>query len=469
MTVLSSEMIMAVINQRTLSAFMPKVESYTILFSILILFNMTTLFSEPLFQDDFSDPYFTTVSWILNDPYNCTMTFSENGIVLKNLHQFNSIIALHSLSKKYRNFSISTTISSESAGSGIFFNITTDQSGKINGYAALISFEKVELLKFSSGSHTTLASHTSTFIKSSDNVLTVSRKDSLILLFCNGYFLYSYCDNELPPGDCAMMIQPRSTTVFSNFEFQTAPLDSLSFKPFIDSFDKPPSFGWRKSGNGFSSIVDSSLEITTSLYENFLYTIDQPMDGFQLATDFLPKKMVSNDSSTCGLVITALKNKTDDSAVCIRIGFNGNRICILDGISSCSLIKSVLDTQDSTWERLQLIYENSLLRFYCDDNLFFESTIILNVTSAGLYSSKGSVARFDNFTLERPGVTVATHKNTTSFLPAGKVPLIKRVDQIFRTDLLGRSYHSLYENTGKKPAALMVHNNRKYISFTTFR
>lgn len=455
-------MIIAGILQPVLHRSM-RVDTHLIMLSFLVLLNVLTVFSEPLFHDDFSNSYFTSTSWILNDPNNGTMTFSENDITLKNSHQYNSIILLHSLSKKYQNFSISTHIVSESAGCGIFFNVNT-QAGKINGYAALISFEKVELLKFSSGTHTTLASQSSPFIKSSDNVLTVSRKDSLMLLFCNGFFLYSYCDNELPPGDCAIMIQPRTTTVFSDFEFRSAPLDSVSFKPFFDNFNKPHYFGWRKSGSGFSSIVDSSLEMTAHQNERLQYTIDQPMQSFKLVTDFLPKKISDPDSSACGIVIMAYDNKNSDSSICIRVGYTSDQTYSVEGLPEVNMLKNILKSEDSTWKQLRLIYDNSLLRFYCDDNLCFESDITLRFKSAGLFSSKGSVVRFDNFTLERlePAVTIRNVSKSGNETHA--VLLTDKSNKIVWTDLMGRSISTLDVKHSHRIPILMLNDKNKRFS-----
>jgi hypothetical protein len=442
---------------------MRRAGKHLIVLSFLILFNVPTVLSGPLFHDDFSDPYFTAISWILNDPNNGVMTFSENGISLKNSHLYNSIILRHSLSKKYQSFSISTHILSESAGCGIFFNVTT-QAGKINGYAALISYEKVELLKFSSGTHSTLASHSSPFIKSSDNVLTVSRKDSLILLFCNGFFLYSYCDSELPPGDCAIMIQPRTTTVFSNFEFRSTPLDSVSFRPFSDNFSKPHFFGWRKSGSGFSSIVDSSLEMTANTNERLHYTIDQPMQSFKLVTDFLPKKINDTDSSACGIVIMAYDTINSDSSICIRVGCNSDQLYSVEGLPEGTILKKVLKTEDSAWKQLRLIYDNSLLRFYCDNNLCFEADIPLRIKSAGLFSSKGSVVRFDNFTLERLEDAVTVRNVSKYVTPAHSSLLPDNTTRVVWTDLMGRSISTLDTKRSHRCPVLIVHNRGKRLS-----
>jgi hypothetical protein len=396
------------------------------------------------------------------------MTFSDNGLILKNLHQYNSILLLHSLSKKYKNFSITTTIASESAGSGVFFNITTDQLGHFNGYAALISFEKVELLKYSSGSHTTLASHSSTFIKPSDNVLTVSRKDSLFLLFCNGYFLYSCCDKELPPGDCAIIIQPRSTTLFSNFEFQSTPLDSSSFKPFIDNFDKPISFGWRKSGSGTNLIVDSSLEIATSAYQQFFYTIDQPMQRFQMQTDFCQKSSKINDSSMCGITMTATLHENPDSLILIQIGFDNKKELVCKGIPDFKPINAIDSSiKDSTWKHLQVLYDHTTMSFYCNGHLLFESLQSFNIKSAGLFSSNGPIARFDNFSLKGMENPVSVHYVYQQINKAYKTTYCNIPNQTAWHDLLGRTVNLQPLTSRTSASILMINNIRKQLNINT--
>ncbi len=431
---------------------------FLIFISVFLFFS--TSVSEPVFRDDFSSPYFTAISWLLNDPQNASMTISNQNLSLKNSHQYSSIIALHSLSKKYHTFTISTTIVSESAGSGLFFNVTTDQTGKINGYGALLSFDKIELVKFVSGSHTTLASQASTFIKSCDNVLTVSKKDSLMQVFCNGYFLYSCIDGELPAGDIALMVQPRSSTLFGDFEFVSTTLDSVSFKPFIDNFDTPLIFGWRKSGYGTTTNVDSTLEIRTNSFQQFLYTIDQPMNNFQLETDICQKNVVSSDSATCGIAIMAFTGNDFDSTRCIRIGFNHQQNLTITGLTSNDIVKSVSQIYklDSTWKRLKLIYNNSVLRLYCNDHDCIELSTRLYVKGAGLFSSRGPVVRFDNFSLKGSDFAVSVNRNRTPFtnqITGNHLNCIS--NQVIWSDLLGRS-RQIQSGTEKNAASMLLNN-----------
>ncbi|HEX2959311.1 MAG TPA: hypothetical protein VHO70_20930 [Chitinispirillaceae bacterium] len=436
------------------------------LFSMPFFFTLTMLSAEPVFRDDFSSPYLTLVSWLLNDPQNSSMTISDQNLNLKNLHQYNSVIALHSLPQKYPSFTISTTILSESAGSGLFFNVATDQAGKINGYGTLLSFDKVEVVKFASGTHTTLASNTSTFIKPYDNVLTISKKDSLMMIFCNGYFLYSCIDGELPAGDIALIVQPRSSTLFGDFEFLSTPLDSLTFKPFIDNFDKPAIFGWRKSGSGIATNVDSALEMRTNSFQQFLYTINQPMNSFQLETDICQQNVVNSDSSRCGVVLTAYINNNFDSISCILIGFDHQQNLTITGITGTEIIKpaSEIYRQDLTWKRLKLIYENSVLQFFCDDRTCIQLFTPLSVNSAGLFSSKGPVVRFDNFSLKGGGYQVS-EGNNHRFL-SNNISAIHSSDlsySVLWSDLLGRSCQ-IHSGTPKCAASLFVNNlNQKKI------
>lgn len=435
------------------------------LFFASFLLTITTLSAEQVFRDDFSSPYFTAISWLLSDQQNATMSISNQNLNLKNLHQYNSVIALHSLSKKYPSFTISTTIISESAGSGLFFNVTTDQSGKINGYGALLSFDKIEIVKFISGSHTTLASQGSTFIKPSENVITLSKKDSLMQIFCNGYFIYSCTDGELPAGDIALMVQPRSSAIFGDFEFLSTPLDSSSFKPFIDNFNTSSIFGWRKSGSGTNANVDSTLEIRTNSSQQFLYTIDQPMNNFQLETEICQKNVVNSDSATCGVVITACTGNNLDSAHCIRIGFDHKQNLTITGLTATEVIKSVSEIYkpDSTWKRLKLIYDNSLLRLYCDDHSCIELSTRLYVKGAGLYSSRGPVVRFDNFSLKGADNEVVVR--TINPLIKNQVTGVKITTPIIWSDLLGRS-GKFQPGTPKCAATLFLNtqNQKKIIA-----
>jgi hypothetical protein len=431
-----------------------------LLFFTSFILITTTLLAESVFRDDFSSPYFTTISWLLSDQQNAVMTVSNQSLNLKNAHQYNSIIAFHSLSKKYREFTLSTTILSESAGSGLFFNVTTDQSGKINGYGALLTFDKIELVKFSSGSHTTLASQASTFIKQYDNVLTVSKKDSLMQIFCNGYFLYSCIDGELPEGDIALMVQPRSSTLFGDFEFLSTPLDSTSFKPFIDNFDTLVIFGWRKSGNGITTNVDSTLEIQTNSFQQFLYTIDQPMNSFQLETDIFQQNIVNNDSAACGVAITAFTGNNFDTSRCIRIGFDHKQNLTITGLTSDAIIKSVsqIYRHDSTWKRLKLTYNNPVLRLYCDGQDCIELSTHLHVNGAGLFSSRGPVVRFDNFLLRGTAdvVSVTNHPpftNQISWIQPSNISA-----PVIWSDLLGRKEQ--YQTGTPKCATSLLLNNR---------
>jgi hypothetical protein len=438
------------------------------LFFTSVFLIMTSPAAEPIFRDDFSSPYFTAISWLLSDPQNAVMSIANQDLTIKNLHQYNSIIALHSLSKKYRNFTMSTTILSESAGSGLFFDVTTDQTGKINGYGALLSFDKIEIVKFSSGSHATIASQSSTFIKSYENVLTVSKKDSLMQVFCNGYFLYSCIDGELPAGDIALMVQPRSSTLFGDFELLSTPLDSSSFKPFIDNFNTPVIFGWRKSGNGTTTNVDSTLEIRTNSSQQFLYTIDQPMNCFQLETDICQQNVVNSDSAACGVAITTYTRNNSDSIHCIRIGFDRKQNLTITGLGSNDITKSVsqIYKPDSNWKRLKLVYDNSVIRFYCDNHSCIEITTPLSVKGAGLFSSRGPVVRFDNFSLTGDGNKVSVGKNYS--------PLKNQIfcihsanisNPVIWSDLLGRS-GQFRSGIPKCAATLLLnnHNQKKIIA-----
>jgi hypothetical protein len=426
---------------------------------------MTTSAAEPIFRDDFSSPYFTAISWLLSDPQNAVMSITNQDLTIKNLHQYNSVIALHSLSKKYCNFTISTTILSESSGSGLFFDVTTDQTGKINGYGALLSFDKIEIVKFSSGSHTTLSSHSSTFIKPSENVLTVSKKDSLMQIFCNGYFLYSCIDGELPAGDIALMVQPRSSTIFGDFEFLSTPLDSSSFKPFLDNFNTPVIFGWRKSGNGTTINVDSTLEMRTNSSQQFLYTIDQPMNCFQLETDICQQNVVNSDSAACGVAITAYTSNNSDSIHCIRIGFDRKQNLTITGLGGNDIIKSVsqIYKADSTWKRLKLLYDNSVIRFYCDDHSCIELSTPLSIKGAGLFSSRGPVVRFDNFSLKGGGNEVSVGNNCHPFAnQATTIHSANISNPIIWSDLLGRS-GQFRSGIPKCAATLLLNNHNQKI------
>jgi hypothetical protein len=47
----------------------------------------------------------------------------------------------------------------------------------------------------------------------------------------------------------------------------------------------------------------------------------------------------------------------------------------VEGLPEGTILKKVLKTEDSAWKQLRLIYDNPLLRFYCDNNLCFEADI----------------------------------------------------------------------------------------------
>jgi hypothetical protein len=397
------------------------------------------------------------------------MVYTDNGVLLTNRHSVNSLIALHSYTRKPETFSVSVTIDSGGAGSGLFFNVNRDNSGRFSGYAVVVSYGKVELIKFNQGAISTLASHSSSFIKEKQNRLSVGKSTEHINVFCNGYYLYTVDENQLSPGDCALMVQPLSSALFNEFNVTSQVYDSLTFPEFIDNFDRMSGFGWKKSGNGIIGIKDSALNIITGNYQNCRYGLELPLRSFSLTTLIRFEK--GNDSSFYGMYLFLTQSSGSEKQGIISFGLNRKGVFrAFDEMDSIVFVSKRHDTSEhvdtDTPDTLLIVHNNNKISCFLNRSTIYESTVPGMIKGAGVFSSCGLNVCFDNFKLSCDEVNQETSAETSLEYRYVVRNYIYMSTFNVHTDLLGRVYSvNLSQGRSNKHAAVSTRatKHRTYV------
>jgi hypothetical protein len=170
----------------------------------------------------------------------------------------------------------------------------------------------------------------------------------------------------------------------------------------------------------------------------------------------------------CGITMTATLPEKPDSLLLIQIGFDNKKELVCKGISNFNSIKPIDSSIiDSSWKRLQVLYDHTTLSFYCNGHLVFESLQSFNIKNAGLFSSKGPIARFDNFSLKGIEYPVSVNIDHQKINNVYKTSYYNIPYQTIWHDLLGRAVN-LQPPTSRTPASfLIVNKTRKYMNINT--
>lgn len=415
-----------------------------------------SLSAATLFQDNFSDELYSRMGWLVSSQDDSSLSFSSQGMMLTNSQTYNSMIALHTMSIKPSEFSISASIVKGSPASGIFFNVNRNNSGSYNGYAAVVTLGKVEVIKFINGSSVIIASHATPFVKSTCNTLSINRQKENIMVFCNGYYLYTVKDSDYSSGDCALMVQPRSSAVFRHFEVNSQIIDTLHFPDFIDNFDNNTSFGWRKSGSGDIEVDDSLLKITTGSLQQCTYGVYFPINHFNCKAVF--RWDTGSDSSLYGIFLRTLSPANGTSQQIVKLGLNKMGEIKFANVSDSVLVSMkrgsgiLKNSSYQEWDTIEIDRWNNALRWSINGVTLIQTSIADEIRGVEVFCGQKLNISIDNFDLKCSELLTEISNSQSKLVPFKSQFSSKTIGKF---DILGRSSKDISRKSGFAPVLLI--------------
>ncbi|MBD3347240.1 MAG: hypothetical protein GF401_19470 [Chitinivibrionales bacterium] len=224
-----------------------------LLFSLLLAGNSVA--QEPLFYDDFSaghgewvilsgNPQLSTSGDVL------TVTNSENSYaIIKHdtlLHDFTFSISINAKTAPYTNLGVCFCLNDQ--GQGYYAAINNSQQFSI------VVMHTGKLLYAAPNSH----------IKPADNILTVSKYNGNISIYCNGHFCATVEDTADCSGDIALLVPGSTTAEFDDATITNVPVTTDPIGCFADNFDDGDFTGWYTKTNDIEvSAANNAMQLST--------------------------------------------------------------------------------------------------------------------------------------------------------------------------------------------------------------
>lgn len=392
-------------------------------------------FSDTIFVDYFSNEPVSFKNWKPISTHENMFTIENNGAKLNNQDDIFCGFALYKMNQSLSEFTFSASISARSPGAGLFFCIS-QTTGFFSGYAVIIGYDALYLLKYNPDGVKIEKTMKTPFIKPDSNKLQISRNGNLCNTFCNGYFSGSFTISE-NGSDFALIVQPSTEAIFDNIVIENRFKDSTSSECFYDDFSTKNSFGWSVTEFAQNTRTDTAFIIKTKNRENYFSFVPIPLNNFNIKAI----SSLQNLSDTILFGIYLRVNKIDSISNYL-FGICGDNNYIT-GFSE-GLVKkgNNLMEYDTVliFDTLEIKNEDNTFSFSANGNIIKSCNIYGDVLGAGIFVSENLEVHFYEFSLQNlcdnseNEETVYTTSEHTSNINELRISDSKRC-----FDLLGRT------------------------------
>jgi hypothetical protein len=230
-----------------------------------------------LFSDDFQDAATSKAKW--HFPDSVTSAYSNGAVTLSNKDSKYMWFVTHSMPAKKATFTLSATItltSSASDGVGLVCCNTNDTSGI---FVELGKLQNLYAKKFSLSGQPEVLNVFNSFISTSRNVITISKKESVFTIICNNNLIGNFIVTDplfAAGGDIGVVLPPKSSATFDNFIMTDDPTTGYVKSCFADDFNDADITGWYtylingtyQSGGGKFAVSNADAQYSGLLYVN---------------------------------------------------------------------------------------------------------------------------------------------------------------------------------------------------------
>lgn len=290
---------------------------------ILMCWAVGSIFGE--FADDFSEPSLSNTSWIKNTD-DITVQFDNGTCHITNPDTTFVAFISHSFPEdaKPSTFTISgkVTLDSPEMGAGFIYcmSLTTIATGY---YLTLREGNNVVVNTIdASGSGEVVFNMHSPFLTAGTNILTVSKKDSVSNIFCNGRYLGTFTDKSFNDGDIALLVANKSGAVFDDIVMTDSFLPVVLPTCFSDDFSDGNLIGWGRFGSADASVQveNEALHLTTSTGQTIYQQFNMSLTGFVMQVTITHRS--GSNANMYGLFVSG--DGTDQVPIA-GFGIAGNR------------------------------------------------------------------------------------------------------------------------------------------------
>jgi hypothetical protein len=220
---------------------------FTALIFFLAFAFVTHTQAAALFSDDFQDSAASKSKWIF--PGEVTSTFGNGAVTLANADPDFMWFVTHNFASKSPTFTLSATITFRSGEGAGLVCCKTDYNGIVVTLGNNQNLLVYKMIKNSKDQieQTELLNVFNSFINTTSNVLTVSKRESTLNFFCNNNFIGSVSVTEplfTGGGDIAMVIPSKASSIFDNVVMTDEFLQGSKRTCFSDDFNDADVNGW---------------------------------------------------------------------------------------------------------------------------------------------------------------------------------------------------------------------------------
>jgi hypothetical protein len=214
-----------------------------------------------LFQDNFQDSAATKANWIF--PSAIKRQFIGGALNVQNTDATYLWYVSHNFSAKAATFSLSATITFPSSNvndAGIAFCMT--------GSTGITLWVGPSQNMYVYKDTVLLLNVMNSFIKTTSNIVTISKKDSVFNILCNGAFISSFsCSDSkyITGGDIGLAVASKTTFTVDDVIMTDQFTTGAPRTTFNDNFTSGNTEGWYLSTlNGTASVSSGSLTIANN-------------------------------------------------------------------------------------------------------------------------------------------------------------------------------------------------------------
>jgi hypothetical protein len=175
-----------------------------------------------------------------------TATYSNGAATIVNSDAEYMWYISHSMATKYSNFTLSATVTfPANAASGVGVICCKTDSGAI--IVQLGTLQNLNVTQFTAKEQKTLLDVYNSFVTTTSNVITVSKRESTFNFFCNGNFLGSatVTDSRFTAGgDIGMMLADKTSATFDDFVMTDDFKTGSNRTCYSDDFNRADMTGW---------------------------------------------------------------------------------------------------------------------------------------------------------------------------------------------------------------------------------
>ncbi|MFH0919063.1 MAG: T9SS type A sorting domain-containing protein [Fibrobacterota bacterium] len=256
------------------------------------------------------------------------------------------------------------------------------------------------------------------FIRGTQNTLTVVVRDTLMSFMCNGQLLCKVVDTGITGlGTFGLIANGVITASFDNLMITDATDDIHYRNLFADDFSNSALLGWRNySGNGTFSVLSNKCQAVAASGSSFSILISDGNYGSRDTVTAVVEKTAGNTSYVLGLLchyslvpIDATTVRTQGYIFCILNGTNFT-LLKLTAAGVSMLINPPLPSTSiraTGGNTLKVVNgDNAQLKLYINNalvNTVTDTGTLYSAGGVGLVANEGVTATFDDFRVAAEG------------------------------------------------------------------